>query len=139
MESWEFVQKNKELIKKRLIKYSIELGEYEFCKKIILKSCFQPKKKKEKIYVDKKNPSTWKKEKDQEKSIDRKYSKTRERLKNPLTSKTSKNKKNQSNKNQVAMKIDVPKNVLDDLEVSLRVEKEIKEKIKRSYARKNTY
>ena len=44
-----------------------------------------------------------------------------------------------SNKNQVAMKIDVPNNVLDDLEVSLRVEKEIKEKIKRSYARKNTY
>ncbi|WP_415288290.1 hypothetical protein [Clostridium perfringens] len=45
--------------------------------------------------------------------------------------------KKQSNKNQV--KIDVPNNVLDDLEVSLRVEKEIKEKIKRSYARKNTY
>ena len=33
MESWEFVQKNKELIKKRLIKYNIELGEYEFSKK----------------------------------------------------------------------------------------------------------
>ncbi|MDM0613083.1 hypothetical protein QTH09_18925, partial [Clostridium perfringens] len=64
------------------------------------------------------------------------YSKTRERLKNPLTSKS---KKMKSNKNQVAMKIDVPNNVLDDLEVSIRVEKEIKEKIKRSYARKNTY
>ncbi|MDZ4994454.1 hypothetical protein GNF80_16015 [Clostridium perfringens] len=136
MESWEFVQKNKELIKKRLIKYNIELGEYEFSKKIILRSCFQPKKKKEKIYVDKKNPSTWKKEKDQLKDKNRKYSKTRERLKNPLTSKS---KKMKSNKNQVAMKIDVPNNVLDDLEVSLRVEKEIKEKIKRSYARKNTY
>lgn len=136
MESWEFVQKNKELIKKRLIKYNIELGEYEFCKKIILRSCFQPKKKKEKIYVDKKNPSTWKKENDQLKDKNRKYSKTRERLKNPLTSKS---KKMKSNKNQVAMKIDVPNNVLDDLEVSLRVEKEIKEKIKRSYARKNTY
>lgn len=37
------------------------------------------------------------------------------------------------------MKIDIPSNVLDDLEVSLRVEKEIKEKIKRSYAKKNTY
>lgn len=37
------------------------------------------------------------------------------------------------------MKIDVPNNVLDDLEVSLRVEKEIKEKLKRNYARKNTY
>lgn len=136
MESWEFVQKNKELIKKRLIKYNIELGEYEFCKKIILRSCFQPKKKKEKIYVDKKNPSTWKKEKDQLKDKNRRYSKTRERLKNPLTSKS---KKMKSNKNQVAMKIDVPNNVLDDLEVSLRVEKEIKEKIKRSYTRKNTY
>lgn len=136
MESWEFVQKNKELIKKRLIKYNIELGEYEFSKKIILRSCFQPKKKKEKIYVDKKNPSTWKKEKDQLKDKNRKYSKTRERLKNPLTSKS---KKMKSNKNQVAMKIDVPNNVLDDLEVSLRVEKEIKEKIKRSYTRKNTY
>ncbi|MGU8487749.1 hypothetical protein ACV3OC_13065 [Clostridium perfringens] len=136
MESWEFVQKNKELIKKRLIKYNIELGEYEFCKKIILRSCFQPKKKKEKIYVDKKNPSTWKKENDQLKDKNRKYSKTRERLKNPLTSKS---KKMKSNKNQVAMKIDVPNNVLDDLEVSIRVEKEIKEKIKRSYARKNTY
>lgn len=139
MDSWEFVQNNKELIKKRLIKYNIELGEYEFSKPIILRSCFQPKKKKEKIYVDKKKPSTWKKEKDQKKSIDRKYTKTRERLKNPLTSKTSKNKKKQSNKNQVAMKIDVPNNVLDDLEVSLRVEKEIKEKLKRNYARKNTY
>ncbi|MGU8577981.1 hypothetical protein ACV3RL_14930 [Clostridium perfringens] len=136
MESWEFVQKNKELIKKRLIKYNIELGEYEFSKKIILRSCFQPKKKKEKIYVDKKNPSTWKKEKDQLKDKNRKYSKTRERLKNPLTSKS---KKMKSNKNQVAMKIDVLNNVLDDLEVSLRVEKEIKEKIKRSYTRKNTY
>lgn len=136
MESWEFVQKNKELIKKRLIKYNIELGEYEFSKKIILRSCFQPKKKKEKIYVDKKNPSTWKKEKDQLKDKNRKYSKTRERLKNPLTSKS---KKMKSNKNQGAMKIDVPNNVLDDLEVSLRVEKEIKEKIKRSYTRKNTY
>lgn len=136
MESWEFVQKNKELIKKRLIKYNIELGEYEFSKKIILRSCFQPKKKKEKIYVDKKNPSTWKKEKDRLKDKNRKYSKTRERLKNPLTSKS---KKMKSNKNQVAMKIDVPNNVLDDLEVSLRVEKEIKEKIKRSYTRKNTY
>lgn len=136
MESWEFVQKNKELIKKRLIKYNIELGEYEFSKKIILRSCFQPKKKKEKIYVDKKNPSTWKKEKDQLKDKNRKYSKTRERLKNPLTSKS---KKMKSNKNQLEMKIDVPNNVLDDLEVSLRVEKEIKEKIKRSYARKNTY
>ncbi|MFH5911278.1 hypothetical protein [Clostridium perfringens] len=139
MESWEFVQKNKELIKKRLIKYNIELGEYEFSKKIILRSCFQPKKKKEKIYVDKKNPSTWKEEKDQLKDKNRKYSKTRERLKNPLTSKTSKNKKRQSNKNKSEIKIDVPNNVLDDLEVSLRVEKEIKEKIKRSYARKNTY
>ncbi|MBO3323829.1 hypothetical protein JJB67_15595 [Clostridium perfringens] len=139
MESWEFVQKNKELIKRRLIKYNIELGEYEFSKKIILRSCFQPKKKKEKIYVDKKNPSTWKEEKDQGKSIDRKYAKTRERLKNPLTSKTSKNKKRQSNKNKSEIKIDVPNNVLDDLEVSLRVEKEIKEKIKRSYTRKNTY
>ncbi|MDM0612680.1 hypothetical protein QTH09_16835 [Clostridium perfringens] len=136
MESWEFVQKNKELIKKRLIKYNIELGEYEFSKKIILRSCFQPKKKKEKIYVDKKNPSTWKKENDQLKDKNRKYSKTRERLKNPLTSKS---KKMKSNKNQLEMKIDVPNNVLDDLEVSLRVEKEIKEKIKRSYARKNTY
>lgn len=136
MESWEFVQKNKELIKKRLIKYNIELGEYEFSKKIILRSCFQPKKKKEKIYVDKKNPSTWKKENDQLKDKNRKYSKTRERLKNPLTSKS---KKMKSNKNQVAMKIDVPNNVLDDLEVSIRVEKEIKEKIKRSYTRKNTY
>lgn len=136
MESWEFVQKNKELIKKRLIKYNIELGEYEFCKKIILRSCFQPKKKKEKIYVDKKNPSTWKKENDQLKDKNRKYSKTRERLKNPLTSKS---KKMKSNKNQLEMKIDVPNNVLDDLEVSIRVEKEIKEKIKRSYARKNTY
>lgn len=136
MESWEFVQKNKELIKKRLIKYNIELGEYEFSKKIILRSCFQPKKKKEKIYVDKKKPSTWKKEKDRLKDKNRKYSKTRERLKNPLTSKS---KKMKSNKNQVAMKIDVPNNVLDDLEVSLRVEKEIKEKIKRSYTRKNTY
>ena len=37
------------------------------------------------------------------------------------------------------MKMDIPSNVLDDLEVSLRVEKEIKEKIKRSYAKKNTY
>ena len=136
MESWEFVQKNKELIKKRLIKYNIELGEYEFSKKIILRSCFQPKKKKEKIYVDKKKPSTWKKEKDRLKDKNRKYSKTRERLKNPLTSKS---KKMKSNKNQVAMKIDVPNNVLDDLEVSLRVEKEIKEKIKSSYTRKNTY
>ena len=136
MESWEFVQKNKELIKKRLIKYNIELGEYEFSKKIILRSCFQPKKKKEKIYVDKKKPSTWKKEKDRLKDKNRKYSNTRERLKNPLTSKS---KKMKSNKNQVAMKIDVPNNVLDDLEVSLRVEKEIKEKIKRSYTRKNTY
>lgn len=136
MESWEFVQKNKELIKKRLIKYNIELGEYEFSKKIILRSCFQPKKKKEKIYVDKKKPSTWKKEKDRLKDKNRKYSKTRERLKNPLTSKS---KKMKSNKNQVSMKIDVPNNVLDDLEVSLRVEKEIKEKIKRSYTRKNTY
>lgn len=139
MESWEFVQKNKELIKKRLIKYNIELGEYEFCKKIILRSCFQSKKKKEKIYVDKKNPSTWRKEKDQLKDKNRKYEKTRERLKNPLTSKSKKSQKMKSNKNQVAMKIDVPNNVLDDLEVSLRVEKEIKEKIKRSYARKNTY
>lgn len=139
MESWEFVQKNKELIKRRLIKYNIELGEYEFSKKIILRSYFQPKKKKEKIYVDKKNPSTWKKEKDQLKDKNRKYSKTRERLKNPLTSKPKKSQKMKSNKNQVAMKIDVPSNVLDDLEVSLRVEKEIKEKIKRSYARKNTY
>ncbi|PWW90747.1 hypothetical protein [Clostridium perfringens] len=139
MESWEFVQKNKELIKKRLIKYNIELGEYEFCKKIILRSCFQSKKKKEKIYVDKKNPSTWRKEKDQLKDKNRKYEKTRERLKNPLTSKSKKSQKMKSNKNQLAMKIDVPNNVLDDLEVSLRVEKEIKEKIKRSYARKNTY
>lgn len=139
MESWEFVQKNKELIKKRLIKYNIELGEYEFCKKIILRSCFQSKKKKEKIYVDKKNPSTWRKEKDQLKDKNRKYEKTRERLKNPLTSKSKKSQKMKSNKNQVAMKIDVPNNVLDDLEVSIRVEKEIKEKIKRSYARKNTY
>ena len=139
MESWEFVQKNKELIKKRLIKYNIELGEYEFSKPIILRSCFQPKKKKEKIYVDKKNPSTWKKEKDQLKDKNRKYSKTRERLKNPLTFKSKKSQKMKSNKNQVAMKIDVPSNVLDDLEVSLRVEKEIKEKLKRNYARKNTY
>ncbi|NGT67909.1 hypothetical protein G6Z16_13620 [Clostridium perfringens] len=139
MESWEFVQKNKELIKQRLIKYNIELGEYEFAKKIILKTCFQPKKKKEKIYVDKKNPSTWKKEKDQLQNKDRKYSKTRERLKNPLTSKLSKSKKNQNNKNQIDMKIDIPSNVLDDLEVSLRIEKEIKEKIKRSYTKKNTY
>ncbi|SQC85521.1 Uncharacterised protein [Clostridium perfringens] len=139
MESWEFVQNNKELIKRRLIKYNIELGEYEFSKKIILRSCFQPKKKKEEIYVDKKNPSTWKKEKDQLKDKNRKYAKTRERLKNPLTSKISKNKKKQSNKNKSEIKIDVPNNVLDNLEVSLRVEKEIKEKIKRSYARKNTY
>ncbi|WP_283706256.1 hypothetical protein [Clostridium perfringens] len=139
MESWEFVQKNRELIKQRLIKYNIELGEYEFAKKIILKTYFQPKKKKEKIYVDKKNPSTWKKEKDQLQNKDRKYSKTRERLKNPLTSKLSKSKKNQNNKNQIDMKIDIPSNVLDDLEVSLRIEKEIKEKIKRSYTKKNTY
>ncbi|WP_283697366.1 hypothetical protein [Clostridium perfringens] len=139
MESWEFVQKNKELIKKRLIKYNIELGEYEFSKPIILRSCFQPKKKKEKIYVDKKKPSTWKKEKDQLKDKNRKYSKTRERLKNPLTSKSKKSQKMKSNKNKSEIKIDVLNNVLDDLEVSLRVEKEIKEKIKRSYARKNTY
>ena len=133
MESWELVQKNKELIKQRLIKYNIELGEYEFAKKIILKTCFQPKKKKEKIYVDKKKPSTWKKEKNQPQNKDRKYSKTRERLKNPLTSKSSKSKK--KNKNQIDMKIDVPSNVLDDLEVSLRVEKEIKDKIKRNLFR----
>lgn len=131
MESWEFVQNNKELIKKRLIKYNIELGEYEFSKKIILKSSFQPKKKKEKIYIDKKNPSTWKNEKDQLKDKNRKYSKTRERLKNTLNyKKKSRNKQ---------MELNIPKNVLDDLEVSLRVEKEIKEKFKRNYFKKNTF